>query len=431
MKLLLTGISHKTAPVHLREKLAIPEASLPEALHELQNLGASEALILSTCNRVEIAVTAPDHDEPSRVVNHFLQEWKHAGKGPLSPFEGHLYQVEARAAIQHLFRVASSLDSMVVGEPQILGQLKSAYAVAKSEGAVGGFLEQVLTRSFNVAKRVRTETGIGQMAVSVSYAAVELARNIFGSLNGSLNGHSVMIVGSGKMGELAAKHLHRSGARRIFVTNRTWERAEELAAIFKGRAVRYSEFISTLPEVDIVIASSGAPHYILTRDDMQRVIAARKNKPMFLIDIAVPRNIDPAVNKIEGVFLYDVDDLEGVVNANIKERSKQAEQAETIVLDEVERMMDRLKIEEVTPTIISLQEQLEQIRIAEVTRALRRLPGLSPEQLQQVEAQIEAMTKSIVNKIAHGPISALRRNAGQPDGDQIIEAVRKVFHLQD
>jgi glutamyl-tRNA reductase len=427
MKLLLTGISHKTAPVHLREKLAIPEASLPEALHELQNLGASEALILSTCNRVEIAVTAPDHDEPSRVINHFLQEWKHAGKGTLNPFEGHLYQVEARAAIQHLFRVAASLDSMVVGEPQILGQLKSAYAIAKTEGAVGGFLEHVLTRSFNVAKRVRTETGIGQMAVSVSYAAVELARNIFGSLNG----HSVMIVGSGKMGELAARHLHRSGARRIFVTNRTWERAEELAAIFKGRAVQYSEFVSTLPEVDIVIASSGAPHYILTRDDMQRVISARKNKPMFLIDIAVPRNIDPAVNKIEGVFLYDVDDLEGVVNANIKERSKQAAQAETIVSDEVERMMERLKIEEVTPTIISLQEQLEQIRIAEVTRALRRLSGLSPEQLQQVEAQIEAMTKSIVNKIAHSPISALRRNAGQPDGDQIIEAVRKVFHLQE
>ncbi|HWF09332.1 MAG TPA: glutamyl-tRNA reductase [Bryobacteraceae bacterium] len=423
MKLLLTGISHKTAPVHLREKLAIPEAALADALHELQNLGASEATILSTCNRVEIALTAPDHDDPATVVERFLQKWKQTAHGSANPFEGHLYRMEARAAIHHLFRVASSLDSMVVGEPQILGQLKSAYAVAKTEGAVGGLLEQVLTRAFNVAKRVRTETGIGQMAVSVSYAAVELARNIFGSLNG----HSVMIVGSGKMGELAAKHLHRSGARRIFVTNRTWERAEELAAIFKGRAVEYSEFTSILPEVDIVIASSGAPHYILTRDDMQRVIAARKNKPMFLIDIAVPRNIDPAVNDIEGVFLYDVDDLEGVVNANIRERSKQAEQAETIVLDEVGRMMERLKIEEITPTIISLQEQLEQIRIAEVTRALRRMPGLSPEQMQQ----IEAMTKSIVNKIAHGPISALRRNAGQPDRDQIIEAVRKVFHLQD
>ncbi|HEX4133710.1 MAG TPA: glutamyl-tRNA reductase [Bryobacteraceae bacterium] len=423
MKLLLAGVSHKTASVELREKLAIPENGLAEALRDLQNLGASEAVILSTCNRVEIALTVPDHEEPAPVIEQFLNSWKSSENA----FEGHFYSLEARAAIQHLFRVASSLDSMVVGEPQILGQLKSAYAIAKNEGAVGGLLEQVLTRAFGVAKRVRTETGIGQMAVSVSYAAVELARTIFGSLNG----HSVMIIGSGKMGELAAKHLHRSGARRIFVTNRTWERAEEMAALFNGRAVEYAQFLSVLPEIDIVIASSGAPHYILSRDDMQRTIAVRKNKPMFLIDIGVPRNIDPAVNDIEGVFLYDVDDLEGVVSANIRERSKQAEQAETIVLDEVERMMARLKLEEVTPTIVSLQERWENIRAAEVTRALRRMPNLTPEQRPEVAAQMDAMTKAIINKIAHEPISALRRNAGQPDGDQFIDAVRKVFHLQD
>ena len=276
-----------------------------------------------------------------------------------------------------------------------------------------------------MAKRVRTETGIGQMAVSVSYAAVELARKIFGSLKG----HSVMIIGSGKMGELAAKHLHRSGANRIFVTNRTRERAEEMATVFSGTAVEYTRFASMLPEIDIVIASSGAPHYILGREEMQRVIAARKNKPMFLIDIAVPRNIDPAVNDMEGVFLYDVDDLEGVVNANIKERGKQAEQAEAIVAEEVERMMSRLKLEEVTPTIISLQEQLENIRAAEVARVDAEMPNLTVEQQQQVEARIEAMTKSIVNKIAHGPISELRRNAGDPEGVQVIDAIRKVFHL--
>jgi glutamyl-tRNA reductase len=204
-----------------------------------------------------------------------------------------------------------------------------------------------------------------------------------------------------------------------------------MAAVFSGHAVEYTRFASMLPEVDIVIASSGAPHYILTRDDMHRVIAARKNKPMFLIDIAVPRNIDPAVNDIEGVFLYDVDDLEGVVNANLQERTKQAEQAETIVTDEVERMMSRLKLEEVTPTIISLQEQLEEIRAAEVARAVRRMPALTLDQQRQIEAQIEAMTKSIVNKIAHGPISELRRNAGQPEGMHVIDAIRKVFHLQD
>jgi glutamyl-tRNA reductase len=233
------------------------------------------------------------------------------------------------------------------------------------------------------------------------------------------------------MGELAARHLHRSGATRIFVTNRTWERAQEMAAVFQGRAVDYKEFPAMLHEVDIVIASSGAPHYILSREDMRRVIALRKNKPMFLIDIAVPRNIDPAASDVDGVFLYSVDDLEGVVNANLQERSKQAEQAEVIVVDEVERMLSRLKLDEVTPTIISLQEQLESIRLAEVARALRRMPQLDPEHRRLVEAQVEALTKSIINKIAHLPISALRTTAGQPDGDQFLDAVRKVFHLQD
>jgi glutamyl-tRNA reductase len=423
MKLLIAGLSHKTAPVHLREKLAISEASLPDALHELQKLGAAEAMILSTCNRVEIAVTAQDEEQPVAIVDRFLSEWK----GSLTAFDGHLYRLEAREAIQHLFRVAASLDSMVVGEPQILGQLKSAYAVAKTEGSVGGLLENVLTRAFGVAKRVRTETGIGQMAVSVSYAAVELARKIFGSLDG----HSVMIVGSGKMGELAAKHLRRSGAKRIFVANRTRERAEELASLFDGRVIEYSRITATLPEIDIVIASSGAPHYILSRDDMHRAMTARRNKPMFLIDIAVPRNIDPSVNDLEGVFLYDVDDLEGVVSSNIQERAKQAGQAEAIVGDEVEHMLSRLRIEEITPTIISLQEQLEAIRAGEVSRALRRMPSLPPEQLRQIEAQLEAMSKSIVNKIAHGPISELRRNAGDPQGVGVIDTIRKVFHLQD
>jgi glutamyl-tRNA reductase len=418
MKLLLTGLSHKTAPVHLREKLAIGEAAIPQALQDMQKLGASEVVVLSTCNRVEFLLSSPDHVDPGAIVDRFLTAWQ----GSSNAFEGHIYRLEARDAIQHMFRVAASLDSMVVGEPQILGQLKAAYAAAKAEGTVGGLLESVLTRAFNVAKRVRSETGIGQMAVSVSYAAVELARRIFGSLKGQ----TVMIVGSGKMGELAAKHLHRSGASKILVTNRTFSRAQDLARIFDGRAIEYSEFPAMLHEVDIVIASSGAREYILTRDDMQRVIAQRRNRPMFLIDIAVPRNIDPSVNDIEGVFLYDVDDLEGVVNANLKERSKQAEQAEAIVETEVASMMSRLQLEQVTPTIISLQEQLEEIRSAEVLRAVRRMGALAPEQLQQ----IEAMTKSIINKIAHGPISELRRNAGQPNGNQAIELIRKVFHLQ-
>jgi glutamyl-tRNA reductase len=418
MKLLLTGLSHKTAPIHMREKLAIAESAMPRALQDLQKLGAAEAMVLSTCNRVEFAISTSDDVDAGDILDRFLIDWQI----PATMFDSHLYRLESRDAIRHIFRVASSLDSMVVGEPQILGQMKAAYAVAKSEGSVGGVLESVLTRAFGAAKRVRTETGIGQMAVSVSYAAVELARRIFGSLSGQ----KVLIVGSGKMGELAAKHLRRSGANKIFVTNRTQARAEEMAQTFDGRVVEYATFPAMLHEIDIVIASSGATHYILTRDDMQRVMAQRRNKPMFLIDIAVPRNIDPTVNDIDGLFLYDVDDLAGVVNENLKERSKQAEQAEAIVTHEVEQMMARLRIEEVTPTIVNLQEQLEEIRVGEVAKALRRMPGLTEEQRQQ----IEAMTRSIVNKIAHGPISELRRHANEPEGGSAIEVIRKVFHLQ-
>jgi glutamyl-tRNA reductase len=312
---------------------------------------------------------------------------------------------------------------MVVGEPQILGQLKSAYAAAKEAGTVCGWLDGLMTRAFSVAKRVRSETGIGQMAVSVSYAAVELARKIFGSLNN----RTVMIVGAGKMSELAARHLRRSGASHVFVTNRTHERAVEMAELFQGTPVEYVRFPAMLPEVDILIASSGAPHYILRKEDMQRVIAARRNKPVFLIDIAVPRNIEPAVNDLDNVFLYDIDDLQEVVNSNLRERAKEADHAEQMVSEEVERMMARLKVAEVTPTIVGLQEQLEQIRIGELEKVRRRMGPLTPQQ----EEALDALTRGIMNKVAHGPISELRQQAGKPEGAHVIAAIRKVFHLQD
>ncbi|MGA1994950.1 MAG: glutamyl-tRNA reductase, partial [Bryobacteraceae bacterium] len=278
-------------------------------------------------------------------------------------------------------------------------------------------------RAFSVAKRVRSETGIGQMAVSVSYAAVELSRKIFGSLEG----HTVMIVGAGKMSELAARHLRRSGASHVFVTNRTHERAIEMANLFQGTPVEYTRFVSMLPEMDIVIASSGAPHYIVTKEEMQRVIAARRNRPMFLIDIAVPRNIDPAINSIDNVFLYDIDDLQEVVQANLRERMKEAEHAEALVTEEVERMMARLKVAEVAPTIVSLQEQLEQIRAGEIEKVRRKFGPFT----EQQEQALEALTRGIVNKIAHGPISEIRRHAGQPEGAHVVAAIRKAFHLQE
>ena len=305
MKLLITGVSHKTAPVEVRECLAFREETLPAALADLKSrLGVSEAVILSTCNRVEITLTTEDAADPQAIVDRFLADHKAVSSDGIGP---HLYRHEGRDAIHHLFRVAASLDSMVVGEPQILGQLKAAYAAAKDCGALCGWLDGLMSRSFSVAKRVRSETGIGQMAVSVSYAAVELARKIFGSLNN----RTVMIVGAGKMSELAARHLRRSGCSHVFVTNRTHERAIEMAKLFQGTPVEYARFTAMLPEVDILIASSGAPHYILHKEEMHRVISARRNKPMFLIDIAVPRNIEPSINDLDNVFLYDIDDLAG------------------------------------------------------------------------------------------------------------------------
>ncbi len=421
MKLLITGVSHKTAPVEVRECLAFREDALPASLADLRSRpGIAEAVILSTCNRVEITVTTEDSADPQAIVDGFLSDNKCVSPESIDP---HLYRHEGRDAIHHLFRVAASLDSMVIGEPQILGQLKTAYAAAKDCGAVCGWLDGLMTRAFSVAKRVRSETGIGQMAVSVSYAAVELARKIFGSLSN----RTVMIVGAGKMSELAARHLRRSGASHVFVTNRTHERAVEMAKLFQGTPVEYTRFVAMLPEADIVIASSGAPHYILRKEDMQRVIAARRNKPMFLIDIAVPRNIEPSINDLDNVFLYDIDDLQEVVNANLRERMKEADHAEALVADEVERMMARLKVAEVTPLIVGIQEQLEQIRAGEIDKARRKFGPFTPEQ----EHAIEALTRGIVNKIAHGPISELRNHAGRPEGHHVVAAIRKAFHLQD
>ncbi len=413
MKLVVTGVNHKTAPVEVRERLAFPENSIPDALDRLRSgRGVSEVLILSTCNRVEITVATEDDADPQDALDSFMLEARGA----------QVYRHEGRDAIHHLFRVAASLESMVVGEPQILGQMKAAYAISKSNGAMNGILESVMSRAFSVAKRVRSETGIGQMAVSVSYAAVELARKIFGSLAGK----TVMLVGSGKMSELAARHLRRSGCSHIFVTNRTHSRAVEMAKLFDGTPIEYGRFQGMLPEADIVITSSGAREYVLLKEDMQRVIAARKNKPIFVIDIGVPRNVEPSVNSVDNVFLYDIDDLQGVVNNNLEGRKKEAERAERIVAEEVDKMLSRIKVQEVAPTIVGLQEQFEEIRAAEVEKLRRRPGAMTTDQLEQVEA----LTRAIVNKIAHGPITELRRQAGDPEGGQIVETIKRIFRLR-
>jgi glutamyl-tRNA reductase len=419
MKLLITGLSHHTAPVEVRERLAFEENTLLEALDRLRHRpGMIEGMILSTCNRVEVAVTAEEQSDAEGSIERFLAESRSVERDWVSPY---LYRYNGPDAIRHLFRVASSLDSMVVGEPQILGQLKSAYALAKECGAISGYLDLVMTRAFNVAKRVRTETEIGTSAVSISYAAVELARDIFGSLAGK----RVLLAGAGKMAESAARHLRRAGVSDILVTNRTRSRADLLAEEFQGQVVPYEDFVAILAEIDILLTSSAAPHYILTREQMRGVISRRRNRPMFLIDIAVPRNIEPGVNQLDNVFLYDIDDLDRVVKSNLQARKNVAEQAEEIIAEEVERMVLRLKTREVTPTIISLQEQLEQLRAAEIERARGRLGALTPQQ----EEAIEALTRGIINKIAHGPITEMRRKASDPDGIHLMNTIRKLFRL--
>jgi glutamyl-tRNA reductase len=420
MKLLLTGLNHRTAPVEVRERIAFEEHALPAALASLRKCpGLIEGMILSTCNRVEISATVDDNSDAGLAVENFLAESRSVERAWVEPY---LYRFDGSDAIRHLFRVASSLDSMVVGEPQILGQLKSAYAVAKESGALSGFLDLVMTRAFNVAKRVRSETDIGESAVSISYAAVELAREIFGSLNGK----RVLVVGAGKMAESALRHLRRAGVSEILIANRTRERAQPLAEEFDGQIIDYEKLIDALPDVDIMLASSGATHYILTRDQMRAVIARRKNRPIFLIDIAVPRNIEPAVNDLDNVFLYDIDDLDKTVKANIEGRNQTAIEAEEIIREEVERMMQRLKTREVAPTIVSLQEQLESVRANEIERMRSRLGPMTPQQ----EEALDAITRGIINKIAHGPITELRRSAANPESSQLSDLIRKLFRLE-
>jgi glutamyl-tRNA reductase len=419
-RIAICGLSHRTAPVEVREKLALPAPALPAALTELtHHAGVREGLILSTCNRVELALTLEDSANLNEALACFLEKQASLSLSALDPY---LYKLEGRDAVRHLFRVASSLDSMVVGEPQILGQLKDAYSLAKEMGTINSHLEHLVTRAFHVAKRVRSETEIGESAVSVSYAAVELAREIFGNLAGS----KVMLIGAGKMSELAARHLRNTGARQIYVTNRTYDRAVELARIFEGWIVNYSTFKQTLPSVDIIITSTGAREPILTREDMRTVMKARRNKPVFIVDIAVPRNVEPAVNEIDNVFLYDIDDLQKVVERNLRGRAEAAEKASRIIEEEIQWVESRLREREVSPAIVSLQGRLEEIRATEMERYRSRLGPLNPAQ----EEAMDALTRAIINKIAHGAIAELRRTGAEGDPGPTLGSIRRIFRLE-
>ena len=414
----LIGVNHKTAPVEVRERLAIPESRLPEALRSFtQHDGVDEGMILSTCNRVELLARTKNGGADLRA---FLGQFFNMDRSVMDP---HLYEYRERDAVRHVFRVASSLDSMVVGEAQILGQVKEAYATARAVGAVNSQLDQLLTRAFAVAKRVRTETAVGSSAVSVASVAVELAQKIFGSLNGK----HVYLVGAGKMTELAARHLLAHGAASIFVANRTYDRAIRLAQKFNGQAIEFNRLYDTCDRADIVITSTGAPHAIFRREHGEMFLSRRKNRPMFFIDIAVPRDVDAEMNKLDGIFVYDIDDLQQAVASHVADREKEAEKANNIVDTEVDRFQARLQTLDVVPTIVSLQDHLETIRQAEIDRVRGRLGTISSEQ----EMAIEALTRGIVNKIMHTPISTLKTAARDSEATTVVELVRRLFNLQE
>jgi len=413
----LIGVNHRSAPVEVRERLAIPESRLPEALRCFtQHPGVEEGLILSTCNRVELVARCKNGGSDLRA---FLSDYFHMERSVIDP---HLYEYREQDAVRHLFRVTASLDSMVVGEAQILGQVKEAYATARAVGAVNSQLDQLLTRAFAVAKRVRTETAVGSSAVSVASVAVELAKKIFGSLAGK----HVYLVGAGKMTELAARHLLAHGAASIFVANRTYDRAIGLAQKFNGQAIEFSRLYETCDRADIVITSTGAPHAIFRREHGELFLSRRKNRPMFFIDIAVPRDVDPEMNKVDGIFVYDIDDLQQAVASHVADRRKEAEHADTIINDEVARFQARLQTLDVVPTIVSLQDHLETIRQAEIDRVRGRLGALSPEQ----ELAVEALTRGIVNKIMHTPVTTLKTAAREAEATTVVDIVRRLFNLQ-
>ncbi|MGH9513743.1 MAG: glutamyl-tRNA reductase [Terriglobales bacterium] len=418
MNFQLIGVNHKSAPVEVRERLDIPVGRLPDALRRLvQHPGVDEGVILCTCNRVEVLAQTRNG---SADLRGFLRDYFRVEP---STYESNLYEFNEREAIRHLFRVTASLDSMVVGEPQILGQVKEAYAAARAAGAVHSHLDHLFARAFAVAKRVRTETSISASAVSVASVAVELAKKIFGSLKGK----QVYLVGAGKMSELAARHLLAHGAASIFVANRTHERAAALAEKFHGEAILFEQLYDTCDRADIVITSTGAPHAIFRREHGELFLSRRKNRPMFFIDIAVPRDVDPELNKMGGIFVYDIDDLAQAASSNLSDRKQEADRAEHIINAEVTRFQDRLQALTVVPTILSLQDQLESIRRGELDRVRGRLGSLSAEQ----ELAVNALTHGIVNKIMHTPITTLKSAAKTTDAATLVEAVRRMFNLKE
>ncbi len=421
LDIVLLGVNHKTAPVALRECLAISKDETSVALKAFQDLSSiREVMLFSTCNRVEVLMVAEDKSSAVDTVISFLSELKQL---PVSEFEKSLYIHEGDDAVRHVFRVAASLDSMVVGEPQVLGQIKEAYQMATQTKTSGVLLNKLLHRTFFVAKRVRTETGIGDRAVSVSYAAVELGRKIFGTFEGK----KVLLIGAGEMAELAVEHLIRNRTGDILVANRTFERGVDLAKRFKGQVIRFEEIQEALEQVDIIISSTGSPDYVVTRDHVKGAIRRRRNRPLFFIDIAVPRNIDPEINRLTNSYVYDIDDLKGIIDENIEDRNKEAIKGERIVDEAVISFRHWHDNLDVMPTIVELRKKIEEIAKEELKRTQQTLRHLSPDDFEA----INRMTDAMVNKILHDPTLLLKSNGMNEDKSVYLDVIRKLFKLNE
>lgn len=417
MSILVLGLNHKTANVDIRERLAFNGQKLEEGIVSLKNLPEiNEIAILSTCNRVEIYASAKDSENSIEAIIDFLSKFHGISR---DKFEKTFYFFSEAEAVRHILRVASSLDSMIIGEPQILGQLKDTFDFALNKKTTGVILNRLMKKAISTAKRVRTETKIAEHAVSISFAAVELAKKIFKELSGK----SFMLLGAGEMAELAARHLVNNGVKDVKVANRTYDRGCELAKDFNGRAVRFEDLLKELVNTDIVICSTGASDYVLKKEQMQRIMKERRYNPVFLIDISVPRNIDPDINDLDNVYLYNIDDIQEVVDTNLLERKKEAEKAEKIIDEEIEKFIKWMSSLNSIPLIIYIRQKAEAIKEEELEKFRHKFPNLDKEKLDAVEYLASAIT----NKLIHSPTVALRENS--EDKELLTTAVKKLYGI--
>jgi len=424
-EILIVGLNHRSAPIEVRESVAFEASYLREALARLRAYPAiQEGVILSTCNRVEVVAASADGLSASAEIKKFLDE--QGARRNAGQLDDHVYVYQGADAVRHVFRVAASLDSMVVGEPQILGQLKDYYSAAQEAGTVGAILHRLFHRAFSVAKRVRTETGIASRAVSVSSVAVDLARRIFDRFDDK----TVMLIGAGKMGGLMARHLQSNGARSLMVTNRTFERAVELAGSIHGSPILFEDFPRYLKIADLVIGCTGAPEVLVDAGAVGAILKERKHKPMLFIDIGDRRNFDAEINKLDNAYLYNIDDLQAVANENLQERSNEAEKAERIVVEEVANFTRWIHSLEQAPTIMALRQRFEEVRRNELGKSLGG--GLKDLSDRQREA-LEVMTTAMINKLLHGPISHLKKNAEKEDDESVLysAALKKLFDIEE